>query len=369
MTREWRNGSNHYKVTACAALLVILFAWGHVARLAAGQEAASQTRLPASPSKFHGKTTRAYNHRLEQLLDRSSDERNFLSNDYRIGPEDLLKISVYAAPDLGGTFRVSAAGDISLPLLGRVRAARLTEQQLGNELEKLLRHSYMKHPHVTVLIQQMESHSVSVFGAVEKPGVYQIRGPETLIEVLSRARGLAPDAGDTVIVMRQGSSTAGHTHRSPTNSPGETEAGAIRIHLRDLLDSTSSRFNVQVDPGDVVKVTRAGIVYVVGEVKKPGGFLLKTNENISVLQAIALAEGLSRTAAARHARIIRTDKDSGKRVEIPINLKKILAGKTLDPVLHNKDIVFIPNSTGKAAFFRGAEAALSIAGGVIVYRR
>jgi polysaccharide export outer membrane protein len=282
---------------------------------------------------------------------------------YRIGPEDLLQISVFEAPALNRTVRVSADGEISLPLLGVVQAAGLTSRQLEAALEGFLRRSYMKDPHVSVFVEEIKSHPVSVFGAVGKPGVYQIRGAKTLVEVLSMAQGLAGDAGDTVIVERGGQA-------SPTSS-ASTAAGpqAIRIPLEALLESGKPRDNVLVYPGDVVKVTRAGIVYVVGEVKKPGGFTLKTNENISVLQALALAEGLTRTSAAKHALIIRTIKASGDREEIPIDLDKILKGRAPDPLLRSRDVVFVPDSTGRAAFYRGAEAALSIAGSVIVYRR
>ena len=143
----------------------------------------------------------------------------------------------------------------------------------------------------------------------------------------------------------------------------------MQISLKNLLESGDQRYNVLIYPGDLVKVRRAGIVYVVGEVKKPGGFILKTNENITVLQALALAEGLTRTSSKSQARIIRTDETTGTRNEIPINLDKALGGKMPDQQLRPNDIVFVPNSTGRSALYRGVEAALSIAGGVIIYRR
>jgi polysaccharide export outer membrane protein len=116
-------------------------------------------------------------------------------------------------------------------------------------------------------------------------------------------------------------------------------------------------------------VARAGVVYVVGEVRKPGGFVLKSNENISVLQALALAEGLTRTAAKSQSRIIRSDEQSGVRSEIPLNLGKILEGKAADPLLRPNDILFVPNSAGRLALYRGMEAALSITTGLIIWRR
>lgn len=372
-----RTGRNERRQPIWKILLVALAVLACAQAAAGRQKAARKPASTGKTSSFRGETTRDYNQRIEQLLHRApAPTPGFSSLDYRIGPEDLLEISVFEAPSLDRTVRVTADGEISMPLLGNVRAAGLTSRDLEMVLQELLRRTYMKDPHVSVFVKQMESHPVSVFGAVQKPGVYQVRGPETLIEVLSRAQGLAQDAGDSVIVMRHGDrpavpaavADASGAKTAAQVAPRLPGAG-LRINLKKLLDSGDPRLNVLVDPGDVVTVTRAGIVYVVGEVKKPGGFLLKTNENISVLQALALAEGLTRTSAAQHARIIRTDLVSGRRIQIPINLKRILAGKAPDPLLRSKDIVFVPNSAGKAAFYRGAEAALSIAGGVIVYRR
>ncbi|MFQ5926342.1 MAG: polysaccharide biosynthesis/export family protein, partial [Terriglobia bacterium] len=260
-------------------------------------------------------------------------------------------------------------------------------RELELVLEEVLRRTFVKDPHVGVLVREMQSHPVSVFGAVERPGVVQIRGTKTLIEVLSLAQGLADDAGDTVIVMRgasfrgtpepndsnrQGNPPSGETKEaaaaaSPASQP--TGEDSVEINLKILLESADPRYNVAIYPGDIIKVTRAGIVYVVGEVKKPGGFVLKSNEKISVLQAIALGEGLTRTAAKKHTLIIRTDEQSGARREIRLDLGKVLAGKAPDPLLQPKDILFVPNSTARTAIFRGAEAAIGIVSGLIVFRR
>lgn len=200
------------------------------------------------------------------------------------------------------------------------------------------------------------------------------------------AEGLAEDAGDTVIVMRGaglpngvGSApiaetmpdrterTDGIAVKSPRASEEPTSGNTVEINLKDLLESGKALDNVAVFPGDVVKVTRAGVVYVEGEVKKPGGFMLKTNENISVLQAVAMAEGLTHTAARGRARIIHTDEATGARTEIPINLDKILAGTVADPLLSPKDIVFVPNSAGKSALY-GSASIISMAGTAAIYR-
>ncbi len=356
-------------------------------------------RLPAQsqpagqpPPKFQGETTQDYNQRLEQLrkmLAEHVPEANV--NEYRIGPEDLLEITVFEAPELNRSVRISASGEFSLPLLGAVKAAGLTPRELEFVLQELLRRTYMKEPHVAVFVRELQSHPVSVVGAVKKPGVFQIRGTKTLLEVLSMAEGLAEDAGDTILVMR-GAGLHGvpsqndnkqevGTQNSPpveeangtavaSSSPKEpTPEGTVEINLKNLLESGDPGYNVAIYPGDIVKVARAGIVYVVGEVKKPGGFVLKSNENISVLQALALAEGLTRTSAKSQARIIRTDQSTDQRTEIALDLQKILAGKAPDPLLQPRDIVFVPNSGARSALYRGAEAAISILSGVAIYRR
>ncbi len=337
--------------------------------------AQGEPRAPGRTS-FEGRTTQDYNRRLEQLrqiLEPQAPPGR--SEEYCIGPEDLLDITVFEAPELNRAVRISASGEISLPLLGAVRAAGLTARELESVLEELLRRTYMKDPHVGVFVREMQSHPVSVFGAVKKPGVFQIRGAKTVVELLSMAEGLTEDAGDTVLVMR-GAGFRG------LGAPPDSEAAAgaagpsagagpetIETDLKQLLQSGDPRWNVPVYPGDVVKVARAGIVYVVGEVKKPGGFLLKSNENISVLQAIALAEGLARTSAKSHARIIHTEEGAGRRTETPIDLGKILAGKAPDLLLQPKDIVFVPSSAARSGLYRGAEAAVAVVTGLIVFRR
>jgi polysaccharide biosynthesis/export protein len=237
----------------------------------------------------------------------------------------------------------------------------------------------------------MQSHPVSVMGAVRHPGVFQIRGSKTLLEVLSLAEGLSDDAGETVIILR-GAALSGEsdlvTGQSPVTdqSPSRTESvgepqtlpsalvanlsspqNAVQVNLKDLLDSTDTRNNPLVYPGDIVKVSRAGIVYVIGEVRKPGGYALKLNESISVVQAIALSEGLTHTAAKSNARIIRTNPQSGERKESPIDLGKILAGKAPDPMLEAKDIVFVPNSAAKTTFGRGTEVAAQTIAGLLIF--
>lgn len=341
-------------------------------------KAAGQSPAPGGlpqGSRTAREATESYNRRIEQVRQSTAGEKADAMEEYRIGPEDLLEVSVFDAVELNRSTRVAAGGEISLPLLGTVRAAGLTPRELETVVEELLRRSFMKDPHVSVFVREMQSHSVSVFGAVKKPGVFQIRGAKTLVEMLSMAEGLAEDAGDTILVVHRASSTgaapgteaktAASGNDSVDPAPG---TNSQEINLKGLLESGDPRLNVLVYPGDVVKVERAGIVYVVGEVHKPGGFELKSNENISVIQAVALAEGLTHTSAKSRARIIRTDETTGARKEIPLNLDAILAGKIADPPLKPKDILFVPNSTGRSALYQSLQAALSVGAGIAVYR-
>jgi polysaccharide export outer membrane protein len=369
-----------------------VFLW--LGLLAAAMPAVAQSAgnsVPDNSSRF-ARTASESAQRLRpadaEVIEPSSP--NVLS-DSRIGPDDLLSVTVFEAPEMNATLRVSASGDISMQLVGEVHVEGLTTSQVQSVLQGMLRRTYMRDPHVGVFIQELQSHAVSVVGAVKMPGVFQIRGPKSLLEILSMAQGLADDAGDTVSIMR-GAGQANSDHPGGTTAdaseatvasdrrdlPVQNDAANLslpeqtarteNVNLKQLLGSSDSSSNVLVHPGDVVKVSRAGIVYVVGEVNKPGGFVLQNNESISILQALALAQGTTHTSAVRGARIIRTDLVSGKRTEISVNLTKIFSGKRPDILLEPKDVVFVPNSAAKSVFYRGSETALQTAAGVAIYK-
>jgi polysaccharide export outer membrane protein len=355
----------------CTSLAALSLLFSPISHAQASQSNANSAAPPTQPE-----TTEDYNRRLEQLnqalaVGTPSGEQA----EYRIGAHDLLEINVFEAPDLNRSLRVSASGEISMPLLGAIQSTGLTARELEGVIEIKLR-QYMKDPHVGVFVTTVESHPVSVVGAVKKPGVFQIRGTKTVLEMLSMAEGLADDAGDQVLVMRGAGlqfgsdSTRDTTSTNPNSAPPANPPGneTIKINLKDLLESGDQRYNVPVYPGDIVKVTRGGIVYVIGDVKKPGGFVLKSDQNMSVLKAIALAEGLNSTSAKSRTKIIRTDEHSGKRTEFPIDLGKVLAGKAPDTPLRPADIVFVPNSSGKTVLYKGTEAAVATASGLAIWR-
>jgi polysaccharide export outer membrane protein len=213
-----------------------------------------------------------------------------------------------------------------------------------------------------------------------------------LLEILSLAEGLADDAGETVVILRrageknppefasakmsdaEGASLGARETDARGATDTDTEKvsaisqSVVQVNLKDLLDSTDPLSNPTVHPGDIVKVSRAGIVYVVGAVGRPGGFAMKTNERISVLQAIALSEGLTRTAAKSGARIIRTNERNGERTETPVDLGKVLSGKSPDPMLGPRDILFVPDSAARITYSRSVEVAVQTLTGLAIFR-
>ena len=259
-------------------------------------------------------------------------------DEYRIGVNDVLAVAVMQAPELSATVRVSQRGEISLPLLGSVSVAGSTLPELEQTLEQRLGEKYIREPEVTVQATDVQSQAVSVVGAVKKPGVVQVRGVRTLLEVLSLAGGLADEAGDTVFVVRQGA----------TGFAASAGVKPVEIPLKSLMTSLDPQLNVAVQPGDLVNVQSAAIVYVVGAVRKPGAFVVRGNDRLTVLRALALGEGLAPTAAQGAAVVLRTD-EGGERTEIGVDLGGVLKGKVPDIPLEAHDVLFIPTSGSKVA--------------------
>lgn len=261
-------------------------------------------------------------------------ERAPAATDYRIGADDELSVSVLQAPELNGTSRVSQQGSISLPLIGAVRASGLTASELEAAIEERLGRRYIKEPEVAVLVTEVRSRPVSIAGAVVRPGVVQVGGQTSLLDLISLAGGLREDAGETAVVRRR-------------SAEGEA-AAPIEVKLKPLFESRDPALNVAIEPGDVVTVSVAEVVYVVGAVKKPGAFAMQGNERLTVLQALALGEGLESTAAGRNAIVVRTG-EGGDRQEIPVDLAALLKGKQRDVALQAHDVLFVPTSGGKVA--------------------
>ncbi len=292
------------------------------------------------------------------------------AHDYTIGSDDVLQITVFEVPEISGEYRVSSRGQLSLPLLpAKIEAGGLTAGELENSLEQSLRASQLvNNPQVSVSVKDYRSHPITVVGAVRKPTVYQAVGRTSLLQVLAYAEGLADDAGSTVIISHSARRSLAETTASSAGEERPPET--IVIRLRDLLESGDSRFNVELEGGDTVAVPRAGIVYVVGAVNRPGGFVLKDDrEEMTVLKALALAEDLKPTALRSKAVIVRKDPGKAQSTEIPVDLSKILGAKGSNPVLQANDVLFVPDSGGKRALRRAAEAALQITTGIVIFRR
>lgn len=288
---------------------------------------------------------------------------------YVLGPEDSIAVRVLDLdefdPKALGTIRVDLQGNIRLPLVGRIHAAGLTIEQLEKQIAGGLS-TFMKDPEVTVSIAEFRSHPVSVLGSVRNPGVHQITGHKTLFEVLSLAGGLNPEAGNKIKITRSVTAGALPLPGSAKDAAGEFFVGELNV--REVMDAKNPAVNIDVLPNDVITVPKADMVYVIGAVRRSGGFTLSEKEQISVLQALSLAEGLDRVAAAKSARILRQPEPGAERIEIPVNLSQILEGRASDVALRANDILFIPNSMAKSTSMRVLEAAIQAGTGFAIYR-
>ena len=284
-------------------------------------------------------------------------------NSYVLGPNDRIVLRCPNSDDFSSTpIRIDEDGHVTLPFVGRVVLAGLTvsdaEKQLTAQLSK-----FMRHPEVELNVVDSHSQPVSVFGAVKNPGVYQLEGERTLTEVLAMAGGLRPDAGDTLKVTRRADSTA-HFPDVQTGS----DFTVSEVSIDELVRGSEAFADMQVRPHDVISVSQAEVIYVVGQVRKPGGFSMSGRSGVSVLQALSLAEGLNSTAAPKRATILRKQGKSG-RVEVPVDLARILAGRAPDVPLQPEDVLFIPNNAAKAAGMKTLDTLLQLTTGMAIYGR
>lgn len=300
----------------------------------------------------------------EEISPAKGDE---LRSTYILGPDDQITIQALHISEIGDKpLRVDMSGFVRVPMAGRMRAGGLTVEQLEHELTNQLK-AYVQEPEVTVTVAEFRSQPVSVMGAVKTPGVYQLQGRKTLIEILSVSGGLEQDAGDRVRITRR--HEWGPLPVAGAHTDGSGQFYVAEVNLKELMQARNPADNFLVRPNDVITVPRADVVYVMGEVKKPGGFTLRDSETVSVLQALSLSEGLLSTAGAKKARILRPQPGNAQRQEIPVNVSSVLAGRTPDVPLKADDILFIPNSASKSALVRGLEAAVQTGTGVVVWHR
>ena len=263
-----------------------------------------------------------------------------------LGPGDEVEVTVYGAPDLSGHSRVSADGNISMPLIGYVRIAGLSSSEAEGAIEaKLRQNSVVKDPQVSVYVKEYGSSGISVAGEVAKPGFYSALGPHRLFDVLQEAGGPTDKAANEVVV----------SHR------GQEDPTTLTIS-KDPAKMAAS--NVELQPGDTVVVPKAGIVYVLGEVTRPGGYVLNSTGGITVLQVVAAAGGTTHVASAGKTRLLHRTENGFQ--EQRVDLKKLLLGKTPDVSVRNDDILFVPSSAIKEAMNAGA--LLATASTAAIYR-
>jgi polysaccharide biosynthesis/export protein len=252
--------------------------------------------------------------------------------EYRIGAKDVLEITVVELPELNQTVRVSEDGSISLPLIGKVMIDGLTKEEVEKKLASLLlEQNYVKNARVTVFIKEYQSKRVALMGAVNKPGMYELAGRMTLLQLISQASGLTEQAASELFVLREGA---------------DGNQSRIVIDLDDLITEGNQALNIPLQAGDIVNIPteRIGNVYVFGAVRNPGAIQVKLSKKVNILQAIAQAGGLAAGASKSGVTITRKDEKTGKETKLKVNLNDILKGKRPADALLEGDVVYVPES-------------------------
>jgi polysaccharide export outer membrane protein len=380
-------------------------------------------RTPCAPAQelTVAGTPQQANERIKTLGQTSKSP----SHEYTIGNGDLLSVSVFDVPELTREVRVSQSGTIAIPLVpARLHVAGLTEIQAEQTIADVLEaNGLVSHPEVGVTVKEHRSRPITIVGAVQHPMVYQADFAVTLLEALAEAGGISNDAGDTIIVTRSKAvvfipvpnpepiaesapgaapsaldatpaptvadekekssdvtppvfPSAAEVAQTPSGTPdssGKTQTptpsgNIISINLNELLESGDMRNNIPLQSGDVVTVPHAGIVYVLGAVNRPGGFVLSNDRTqLTTLKILALSGGQTRVAKLDHAVIIRKN-DQGKQTETEVDLKKIIDLQAEDLQMRASDILYIPDSKTKAALYQALQIALAVGTAVAIYR-
>ncbi|HEY6328362.1 MAG TPA: polysaccharide biosynthesis/export family protein [Blastocatellia bacterium] len=298
------------------------------------------------------------------------------SDDYHIGPSDIIEVRVEDAPELSRTFTVAADGTFQMPYLHQMTAAQKTTQQLEKIITDGLRGRYLVDPHVAVTVLKSNSRSYFIEGAVHSPGLYIIQGNPTLMKLITIAGGLADNHGSTAFIIRQtrlGEPAAEPTPAAASSGPGSVDTAAkpasaassigapqadevetekakyelITAHISGLFRGEFSQ-DKPIQPGDIVNIPPTDVFFVSGEVHKAGSFSLK--EGTTLRQAISMAEGTTFRAAVHRAVIFRENPKTGKREEITVDLGRVMAGKLDDMTILANDVIEVPNSKSKTAF-------------------
>ncbi len=268
------------------------------------------------------------------------------SEDYRIGPRDVIEIKIKDAPELSDTFEVTAAGNITMEYLNRIAVAGKTTDELARYIVDRLRGDYLRDPRVSVTIRQYNSRSFFIMGSVNKPGVYQIESRASLVTLLILAGGLDDNHGSTAYIFRRLKPAA-------TQTDGQSGEEAAKTAEYEMFPANINGFfkgqiegNVILEPGDVVNVPQTDVFFVAGEVTAPGEFPLKPGTTLR--QAISLARGFRFNAAKDRVIIFREDPRTGKREEVKVDVGAIMEAKKPDIALLPNDVIQVPNSKLKS---------------------
>jgi polysaccharide biosynthesis/export protein len=247
--------------------------------------------------------------------------------DYKIGTKDLLEIKVFELPEMNQTVRVSEDGSISMALLGKIDVSGLTAQELEKKLAGILNRQATKDAHVTVFIKEYQK--VSVLGAVGKPGMYELVGPMTLLQVIAQAGGLTAQVMNELYIYRRAA---------------DGRKTTLTILLDDLIRNGDASANIELQPHDVINIPIDQVltIYVFGEVKTPGAIQFKQSKKITLLQAIAQAGGTTEWASKSRVIIKKKEKATGKEMQRVVNLNDVIGGRAVDIVLEEGDIVIVP---------------------------
>ena len=272
------------------------------------------------------------------------------SLDYRLGPGDLISVTLFEAQEMNAEVRVSSRGTVTLPMLGAVDVFKLTALEAETKIENLLREKYLQDPHISVYIKEHVSRQITIVGALEHPGTFDYISKKRLLDVLAMAGGLVEEAGEIVYITRDNSET------------GETDNYVV--DLDDLVRKGNMEQNITILGGDIVFVPKAGHCFIDGAVRNPGVYPMKNN--LTVTEAIALAGGLANYAEEDEIKLIRYV-DEGKRDIVRLNYTKLQEGQGDTIFLQDQDVIFVELS-GAGTFFSGTGFSLGFMGTGLNYK-
>jgi len=296
-----------------------------------------------------------------------------MASGYVLGPDDEIVIRGIETPEISDKpdkpdkpVLIGTNGDITLPLIGRVKAGGLTVEQLEAELTARFK-EFIQEPQISVTVTEFRSQPVSVFGAVTKPGVVQLRGRQTLYEVLSMAGGPRDTAGSILTVTRPRQNGDIPLPAAKVDPTGQFST--VELNVQEILEGKNPAVNIEIKPNDVISVSEASsnMIYVVGDVQRAGAFTLGGQRNVSILKALSLAGGLGRTAKPEKARIVHEVSGEPKFREIAVNVQQILSGKAKDIELGPDDVLVVPTSSRKVFTTNFLPNTLSAVAGAAIY--